>query len=221
MRLSLLLVCALSWPWAAIAGQVYEAYPDKVDPDGTYLFYVHGFILEGANPRPVHSEFGVYDFPAIKQALAVGDINIIAYHREAGTDPVAHALMLVEKVQNLRAAGVPASNITLAGFSRGGFIAAYVSYLLKDAPVNTVIMAGCAGWVQERPDIELNGAVLSIYEVTDFVGSCNDLATRSQNLYSYNEIKIETGRSHGAFYQPDPAWVSPLKDWVTTRTEAD
>ncbi len=78
MRLSLILVCALFWPWAAIAGHVYEAYPEKVDPDGTYLFYIHGFIVEGTDPRPVHPEFGVYDFPAIKQALSVGDINVIA-----------------------------------------------------------------------------------------------------------------------------------------------
>ncbi|WP_306252881.1 hypothetical protein [Parvularcula sp. IMCC14364] len=137
----------------------------------------------------------------------------------AGTDPVAHAAALAHDVQNLIAEGVPAKNISIAGFSRGGFIAAYMSHLIGDEPVNVVILAGCAGWVQERPDIRLHGRVLSIYEVTDFVGSCEELATRSAGLSEYREIAVTTGRSHGAFYTPDPVWVEPLLAWISHKAE--
>jgi hypothetical protein len=56
--------------------------------------------------------------------------------------------------------------------------------------------------------------VLSIYETSDELGSCATLAARS-HLTSFKEVAISTGKTHGAFFQPLPQWVKPLKTWIS------
>jgi hypothetical protein len=45
------------------------------------------------------------------------------------------------------------------------------------------------------------------------MGSCARLGSRGK-LASFEEISITTGRRHGAFFQPLPEWIIPLKDWI-------
>jgi hypothetical protein len=44
-------------------------------------------------------------------------------------------------------------------------------------------------------------------------GSCGQLAARS-HLTSFKEVPISTGKMHGAFFQPLPDWIAPLKAWI-------
>ena len=69
MRISIscyFLFCLISQPLSA---EVYSDFPTDIQSDGNYVFYSHGLIVEGTDPRPVHPEFGVYQFPEIIQAL--------------------------------------------------------------------------------------------------------------------------------------------------------
>jgi hypothetical protein len=59
----------------------------------------------------------------------------------------------------------------------------------------------------------LGGNLLSIYETSDELGSCGRLAARS-HLESFKEVPISTGKKHGAFFQPLPVWIRPLKAWI-------
>lgn len=199
---------------SAQAGELFTSFPDEIDPGEKYVFYSHGLIVEGTDPRPVHPRYGVYDFPAIKAALADSDFNVIAYQRPAGTDPKAYARILAGQVRDLLAAGVDPKNVTILGFSRGGQITAYASNELRKTPVNTIIMAGCLSWVDKEPDIRLSGDALSIYETSDFVGSCRKLADRSPGMLSFEELAISTGKEHGAFFTPRPEWLEPVKSWI-------
>jgi hypothetical protein len=62
--------------------------------------------------------------------------------------------------------------------------------------------------------LSFGGNFLSIYEKSDSPwGKCNKLAARS-HLTSYKEVEISTGKKHGAFYQPLPQWLGPLKAWI-------
>jgi hypothetical protein len=61
----------------------------------------------------------------------------------------------------------------------------------------------------------LGGNLLSIYETSDELGSCGKLAARS-HLKSFKEVSITTGKQHGAFFQPLPQWLQPLKAWIAT-----
>ncbi|MDX1492232.1 MAG: hypothetical protein R3332_13200 [Pseudohongiellaceae bacterium] len=81
---------------------LFDALPDKINADERYVFYSHGLIVEGQNARPVHPEFGTYEFPLIAQEIfETGGFNLIAHHRQASTDPEAYASMLAQWVRRL------------------------------------------------------------------------------------------------------------------------
>lgn len=210
------LFCVMSVPLSA---EAYFDFPVNIQSDANHVFYSHGLIVEGTDPRPVHPEFGVYQFPEIIQVLhASGNINLIAHHRPAGTVPENSAQQLTGWVHDLLAAGVPAENITLVGFSRGAQITLLAANALHESGINTVIMGVCFdGDYPSNPPLELGGHILSLYETSDVVQSCSSLLQRSTEAYSVQEIAITTGLRHGAFYKPLDAWLNPLRDWLALR----
>jgi hypothetical protein len=52
------------------------------------------------------------------------------------------------------------------------------------------------------------------FENSDAVGSCQFLIDRSNRVNTFKEISIVTGKQHGAFYNPLPEWVVPVKNWI-------
>ncbi len=209
---------------ASVQAAVYTTFPDTIDAESRYVFYSHGLIVEGTDPRPVHPEFGTYDYPAIVQAIAEsGEFHLIAQHRPAGTEANAYAQQLAGLVNTLLAAGVPADNITLIGFSRGAQITLMAASALRVAGINTAVMGVCFdGDYAHEPEIILSGHVLSLYETTDVVQSCVDLLVRSDiegNAKSIKEVAITTGLKHGAFYTPRSEWMEPLQQWLHTLAE--
>jgi hypothetical protein len=209
------LVASIGQPTSASSVAIYERLPDRIDPDGRYVVYSHGRIVEGDDDMPVSPEFGRYDFPAIKRALFDGGgFNLIAPHREKDADFDAYVDRLVTWVRRLRAAGVAPGRITLAGFSRGGQMTAVASSRLASEHINTALLAICSnGDFVRDPPLVLGGQVLSLYETSDSVGSCAVLGARGHPA-SFNEIAISTGKSHGAFFQPRTVWVDPLREWI-------
>jgi hypothetical protein len=200
----------------ANAVELYDIFPETIDPSERYVIYSHGFIVEGSDPRPRHPDYGTYEFPAIKQALFDGGgFNLIAHHRPANTEIGAYVATLESWVRQLLDAGVKPSRITLVGFSRGALLTAFASSRLESAGLNTALMGICSeGGISGEPPVSLGGQFLSIYETTDVVGTCESLAKNSANLESFKEIAISTGQEHGAFYRPMPEWVEPLRQWI-------
>ena len=204
-------------PARGAAGEIYDRFPGAIDPAGRYVIYSHGLIVEGDDPRPVSPELGVYDFPAVVRALAAGSgFHLIAHHRPKNTVPEDYAAMLDGWVRRLLAAKVAPGRITLVGFSRGGQITALASNRLASTGINTALLAVCPpgdlDLVRLAPIIA-GGHFLSMYETTDAVRSCARLAERSR-FASFEEIAISTGKKHGAFFQPLPDWVRPLRAWI-------
>ncbi|XOV79032.1 MAG: alpha/beta hydrolase [Aestuariibacter sp.] len=213
MRLIVFLLVALQ-AFKVFAGSVFSELPQVIDPNARYLFYSHGYIVEGSDAKPEHPRWGVYDFPAILDTLSEFDANIIAEHRAAETNPFEHAKKLQKQVQHLIDSGVSEKNISLVGFSRGGFITAITSSYLANKNLNYVILAACTSSLADHDDVVLYGNILSVYETSDAVGSCEHAVERSaENVVSFTEIAISTGREHGAFYRPIDAWVKPVKNW--------
>ncbi|MBD1581117.1 alpha/beta hydrolase [Pseudoalteromonas sp. S16_S37] len=202
------------------AATILDAIPESVAANDKFVFYSHGYIVEGDNPKPVETKngWGEYDFPAVKQALADDSYTLIAHHRAKNTDPFDYAYELNRQVRTLVAKGVKPEHITLVGFSRGAFITGLASDKLSDLAVNTVILAGCGRLIwKKHTDIKVYGHVLSIYEKSDKSGSCADLDKKSTQTRSFEEIEINTGLSHGAFYRPVKVWVEPVKAWIKAR----
>lgn len=66
---------------SCIANNIYESFPNEIKPNEKYVFYSHGFIVEGKNPTPINPRWGMYDFPEIKnlsQMIAIILLLIIA-----------------------------------------------------------------------------------------------------------------------------------------------
>jgi hypothetical protein len=209
----LALISSLPAP-PCLAGNIHQTFPQEIIPDARYVFYSHGYIVEGNNPKPRHPDWGTYDFPAIKRKLAGFDIELIAFHRPENTNPFQYSKSLAEQVEQLLSAGVRANRITLLGFSLGGQITAFADWRVNNAGINVIIMAGCGDWVEEANAVQLNGRFLSIIEVSDSAGSCQALADRSPGLITFKEIEINTGKEHGAFYKPRKEWLVPVMAWI-------
>ena len=214
MKFLLLPLLALAFSNSSLAKQSYD-FPESIDKNASYVFYSHGYIVQGDNEKPVHPKWGVYDFPAVKNALSDPSYQLIAYHRPANTSPFEYSEKLAAQINELLSNGVPAKNISLVGFSQGGFITAITSSILKNTELSFVILASCTSSLGRNKDIRVHGHLFSIYETSDTVGSCNQVVARSgDSVSSYKEISISTGEEHGAFYRPIKPWLSPVKAWL-------
>jgi hypothetical protein len=210
-----------AWPlillagWmTAQAGTIQTDVPATPDPAKIYLIYLHGRIIEEAGPRPTDARFGQYDYPAVLEALASRGGVVISAQRPAKTDMNRYAGVVVSQIEDLIERGVPAKNIVVVGFSKGGGIAQRVSSFLRRPQVRYVLLATCSGG-PIAPNVRLTGRVLSLYEASDtLAGSCKTLAEQADSPQSFQEIEISTGKLHGAFYLPLPIWVEPVLDWV-------
>jgi len=201
-------------------GEIFDKFPNQINTNENYVFYSHGFIVEGTNPIPKNERWGIYEFPAIKNSLSDSEYNLIAYHRPKGTDPFKHAEALASDVRKLLKNGVVANRITIIGFSRGAFITALTSHYLAETPVNTILLAACGRIASSKyAEIKANGDLLSIYETTDGSGTCKKLQNRSIKLKSFEEVSISTGKEHGAFYRPIPEWIVPVKQWIKEKSQ--
>ncbi|MCO7224743.1 alpha/beta hydrolase [Pleionea sp. CnH1-48] len=200
-----------------LAGELFTGFPEQVKPNDKYVFYSHGFIVEGDNPTPEHPRWGVYDYPLVKKSLSDAAYHLIAYHRKKDIQPILHAKELANSVNRLIKAGVKPEQITLLGFSRGGSLSVMASNELKNSKVNVIILAGCGGILRRHSETQAYGRVLSIYETSDKTGSCDHVIERSPNVVDFKELAISTGKEHGAFYLPRKEWVTPVKDWIKSK----
>jgi predicted esterase len=196
-------------------GHVMSDVPEEIRPECSYLFYLHGQIIEDQGVRPAHPEFGVYEYEAVLAALAEEGFEVISEPRPPRTDGREYARKVVQQIESLLSAGMPAERISVVGFSKGGGIAVAVSSLLGHERVSFAFLGTCAKRIQDPPPLELKGRILSIYEASDRVaGSCEELFSGSVVAPGLEELEIRLGGGHGAFYRPAPEWIDPVVDWV-------
>ncbi len=85
---------------------------------------------------------------------------------------------------------------------------------MKHKFIRFVIMGGC--WPDTYKDFsefQLYGNFLSIIEESDPHGTCVSIFNSRNTMTSYNEIKLNTGLSHGFFYKGRKAWIDPIIKW--------
>ncbi|MCB1555306.1 MAG: alpha/beta hydrolase [Xanthomonadales bacterium] len=206
-------------PSRAPAGSVHTDVPESPDPHRFHVIYLHGRIIEHAGPRPTDPRFGLYDYPAVLDALAARGATVVSAQRAPNTDMDAYAGVVVAQVERLIERGVAPDRIVVVGFSKGGGIAVRVSSFLRRPEVRFVLLAACVDG-PVPPNLRLTGHVLSVVEESDTIaGSCRPLAESVPRPQSFTELLIATGKLHGAFYRPNPEWVEPLLDWVEGRLQ--
>lgn len=202
-------------PAGAQKGSILDGVPAEVRPGARYVIYLHGRIIEEQGLRAVDERFGSYEYQQILDTLAASGAEVIAEQRPRGTDFRAFGAHVADQVRRLLAAGVPAERIAVVGFSKGGAIAMVASALLADPQITFVLLAPCGDWVQGRDDVDVRGRILSIYEASDELGtSCEPLFAQASEPGEHQEVRIDTGAGHGAFFRPRPEWLDPLFQWI-------
>ncbi len=196
----------------AVSGAIHEDVPAAIDPRARYLLYLHGRILELQGRQAVSPDFGRYEYDAILRALADKGLIVISEVRGRDTGP-DYAKKVAGQVRRLMAGGVPASHITVAGFSKGGFLARGTAAELANPEVNFVFMAACGPLAAERGGAgTLKGRMLSLYDASDeMAGPCQRLFAPGMRT---KEIKLTTGLRHGLFFRPRPEWIDLVAEWA-------
>ncbi len=217
MRVALALAAALALTTTARAEApqgVIPRVPESPDPEGRYLFYLHGRIVEEQGLAAVSPDHGPYEYAAIVRALADAGLTVIGEVRARDTDPEAYADSVAAQIGRLLAAGVRPRDVTVLGASKGAVIAMLVSTRLA-VPVRYVLLANCNDYILRTFTLRLHGDVLSIYDAGDPLGqSCQPLFDESPDVGERREIRLDTGLGHGFIFRPLESWLRPAIEWA-------
>lgn len=193
-------------------------------PTGKYLFYIHGETMEKQGKDAASPRYGDYMYDQIIEHFE--DRGLVVIEEVRGkTNENRYASKIVMQIRQLEAKGVPGSNITVAGFSRGGHIALLVASSLGDPSVGYVIMAGCGRntkafeyqqFLKRKRGSRLRGRILSMYANGDIeAGSCRDAIDQAPpQAVAFRENVIKSVKGHGLFFQPRPEWINPAAQFA-------
>lgn len=195
-------------------GNLFAEVPPQIDPQARYLFYLHGYIVNAANPRPTSERFGVYEYAQILDTFKQSGFVVISEPRKQTRDLEPPTRKVVGQVRQLLKAGVPPGYITVVGASQGSWITMLASTYLENRKINFVIIAGCAAETDFLKLVNLHGNVLSIYEESDLARSCQKFQADATGLGEYQELQLHTGLQHGFIYRPMKEWVDPVIAWA-------
>lgn len=208
----------------AYPGEILEALPAKPDADRRYVIYLHARILELRGAHEARSkEHGFYEYAAILRNIADRGFTVISEARPGDARIPEYARKVADQISALIAAGVPARNITVAGFSKGGAIALVVAAQAGNPDVRFVVMAGCGIGPFARAFEEvvlphaaqMKGRMLSLYDPVDQeAASCRRAFERAGASFHGEEITLRSGRGHGLFYRPSADWVEQVAAWA-------
>jgi hypothetical protein len=199
---------------------ILKTPPGNPDPTRSYLFYLHGQIVEGSNGRPVSSEYGPYEYYDIFKAFSSNNFVVISEIRPKNTDSETYSVKVGEWIKSLIKRGVPPSNISVVGASKGGNIAARISSALQMPNINYVILAGLFAGRESERGLKLSGRVLSIHDSSDkFPITPENYFNKSVNIKAKKVIITNTGLGHGMLYRPYDEWLSEALSWINPKTE--
>jgi hypothetical protein len=183
-----------------------------------YMIYLHGRIVEDGGRLPTDSTFGVYLYDAILDSLRRGGFVVLSAQRPPKADSDSAATRVVAQVDSLLRLGVPPKDISVVGFSKGGWIAVLASSRLQNPAISFVFMGACGPWTNDSPDLHVAGRLLSLYERSDSLGvSCAPMLARRSPGSEARELALSLGLGHGTFFPPRTAWLEPVIAWAEGR----
>jgi hypothetical protein len=203
------------------AAVISSDIPIDPDPNQIYLFYLHNKLMENQGIPAKDETHGEYAFIKILNHLSVKGVSVIAEWRPPGAKKHPYAFRIARKVRALiEEQGVSASNITVAGFEKGGKLALLVSSYLGEPEVNYAILGACprkedeAKSFVEEYELIPNGRILSLYDQGhETSGSCSPLLDTAEAGTRFHEIEFTSGVGQGLFFRPDVTWIRPLLRW--------
>jgi metallo-beta-lactamase class B len=192
----------------------------NVDTDASFVFYLHGKIVEDQGRNAVSARFGPYLYDDIVASITENGFEVISEVRPKSTDGHRYAQKIVQQIGFLRSAGVSARHISVIGASKGAGITVLISNQIQDPEISYVLLAICSDEIVESwrgSGICPTGRVLSIYDSSDdFAGTCANLAAAcSSSLSQFDEVRLDIGSGHGLLYRPFEQWIVPTVSWIS------
>src|SRR5690606_15867013 len=97
------------------------------------------------------------------------------------------------------------------------YIAQYVSTLAENSELNFVFIASYRDSdIENIPEINYCGNILSIYDKSDIYGVSAAARMRESTCQNknYKEIELSTGMKHGFIFKALPEWIEPTIEWA-------
>jgi len=185
--------------------------------DQRYIFFFHNKFIEENDLNVAHPEYGKAEYNEILASFRKDNFIVFSEIRKKNTNAYDYAEKIVKQIKKLLKKGVSPNKITVIGTSKGGYIAQYVSTLLANPDVNFVFI-GCFRDVdiEEIPDINFCGNILTIYEKSDIYGvsAIKRKETSKLKVNQFKEIELNTNLKHGFLYKALDEWIVPAKKWA-------
>lgn len=204
-------------PQLGTGQNIISGAPQDVDSSQTYLFYLHGGVVQQQGVHAVSQYYGAYDYLAILYTLSSYNFQVISEARPKDTDEIAYAQIITQQVDSLLQGGVAPENLVLVGASQGAYITLEAAYRIKNKNLKYVILGLCSDYALKyfsKYEKELHGNFLSIYESSDSKGSCESLFRNIPAESAFREIELNMGIDHAFLYKPYDEWIIPLVKWV-------
>jgi D-alanyl-D-alanine carboxypeptidase len=181
-----------------------------------YVFFLHNKFIEENELDDVHPEYGKAEYEQILDFYTKQNFIVISEKRLKNTDGNLYAQKVAGQIDSLMAKGIKASEITVIGTSKGGYIAQFVSGIVRNKDINYVFIGSCGEEdVVTHPEINFSGNVLSIYEKSDIMLSCQTMKLKSVNTVTrFQEIELNTRLKHGFLFKALPEWLEPSAKWA-------
>ncbi|MCD0464777.1 alpha/beta hydrolase [Flavobacterium sp. ENC] len=194
----------------------YSQIPTKTT-EQAYIFFLHNKFIEEHDLSEAHPEYGKAEYNEIINSFKAGNFIVYSEKRKKNTNAAEYAEKVVKQIHKLLKKGIKPNKITVIGTSKGGYIAQYVSTYLANPEVNFVFI-GCFRDIdiQEIPDINFCGNILTIYEKSDVLGvsAVKRKETSKLKVNHFREIELNTNLKHGFLYKALDEWIVPSKKWA-------
>jgi hypothetical protein len=200
-----------------LAQTISSTLPPEIRKTDKYLFYLHGGVVTVLGNNAINQsvpEWGPYEYLNILDSLRRRGFNVISENRKEGIHDSVYVNKIVAQIDSLLRAKVETKNILLIGASAGSNIVIHVSGKVKIKNIKFVIMGGC--WPETYKnyvDVPMKGHFLSVIEASDPHGTCYRIFENRNQIRGYQEIKLNTGLSHGFIYKGYKEWIDPIVQW--------
>jgi hypothetical protein len=182
-----------------------------------YLFFLHNRFIEGHGPLEEHPSYGRAEYQEILTRFRKDGFIVLSEKRPENTDVELYAGKVKAQIDSLLHAGARPENITVAGTSKGGYIAQYVSSLSRNPKLNFVFIGSSFNDdITGVDDITLYGRVLSITEASDTgrVDLSKQARFKRSKLENFQEILLHTNLHHGFLFKALDVWIVPTEKWA-------
>lgn len=183
---------------------------------GTFFSFIIAF-WKTHNLNELHPEYGRTEYVEIIEKFKENGFKVISEKRNGNVNAREYAIGIVQQIDSLIEKGTHPNKTTIAGTSKGGYIAQCVSTIANNPNLNFVFIASFRNKdIEDIPEINYCGNILNIYEKTDPFGVSAKArkASSTCELSHFKEIELNTGMGHGFIFKPMEEWIKPTIEWA-------